>query len=221
MDERKALLDRYVQAVLKAPEPLHLTATREPGEFWQRHVLDALRLVESFPPSILKEHLKVLDLGSGNGIPGIPAAISNPNWTFDLLDSNSRKCGFLDVFCKKECIKNAHVLSGRAETFAHSERRETYDLVFARALGKLPSALELASGFLKVGGLLIVPHGTSWNSEVERSKKAMRELNIVLRQPKSYQLLPGIEFVSLEFEKIGHTPEKYPRAVGIPTKRPL
>lgn len=155
---------------------------------------------------------------NGNGIPH-PAAISNPNWTFNLMDSNSKKCGFLDVFCKKR-INNVNVISGRAETLAHSDLRESYDLVFARAFGKAAFGVGAASGFLKVGGLLIVPHGTSWNAEVERSKKAMTELRLILRQPRS-SLVPGISFVSLEFEKISETPAKYPRAVGIPTKHPL
>ncbi len=215
------MLDAYVEAVLSAPEQLHLTATREPGEFLQRHVLDALRLVETFPPDFLKKTMKIMDLGSGNGIPGIPAAIANPEWTFDLVDSNSKKCGFLDMFCKKAGLKNVSVIHGRAEVLAHSARRESYDLVFARALGKLPTALELAAGFVKEGGLLIVPHGTSWNTEVARAKKAMEELRLNLRDTKSYHLAAGLNFISLEFEKITPLPEKYPRATGIPTKRPL
>lgn len=221
MQDRKAVLDRYVQAVLNAPEPLHLTATRDPIDFWQRHVLDALRLIETFPPTTLQKHHEVLDLGSGNGVPGIPGAIANPQWHFDLMDSNNKKCGFLDMFCKNNEIKNVRVIPGRAEVLAHTDRREAYDLVFARALGKLPSALELAAGFVKVGGMIIVPHGTTWAAEVERSKKAMKELHLILKHPRIYKLDIGVQFTSLEFEKIAPTPEKYPRATGIPSKRPL
>jgi 16S rRNA (guanine527-N7)-methyltransferase len=217
----KELLEKYVQAVMSAPRSLALTAARDPREFWQRHVLDALKLLELFPPSIHMRELRVLDLGSGNGIPGLPIAIAVPLWTVDLLDSNSKKCGFIDMFCKFNAIKNVHVVVGRAETLGHSDRRESYDLVFARALGKLPVALELAAAFVAVGGTLVVPHGTSWQKEFQRSEKAMKALGLSFKDKLGYNLAPGIQFTALLFEKTHPTPDKYPRSVGIPAKRPL
>jgi 16S rRNA (guanine527-N7)-methyltransferase len=217
----KELLEKYVQAVMSAPQSLQLTAAKEPREFWQRHVLDALKLIELLPPSDHERALRILDVGSGNGIPGLPAAIAVPKWAVDLLDSNSKKCGFIDMFCKFNAIKNAHVVKGRAELFGHTDRRESYDLVFARAIGRLPVALELASPFVKVGGLLIVPHGTSWQNEMKLSKKAMKELGVVMKDSVKYSLDESGQFTALIFEKISSTPDKYPRAVGIPTKRPL
>src|ERR1019366_4536180 len=65
----RELLEKYVQAVLSAPQSLQLTAAKEPREFWQRHVLDALKLIELFPPSYHERAIRVLDVGSGNGIP--------------------------------------------------------------------------------------------------------------------------------------------------------
>ena len=153
MTASKELLEKYVQAVMSAPHSLALTAARDPREFWQRHVLDALKLIELFPPAMHQKVLRVLDVGSGNGIPGLPAAVAVPTWTVDLLDSNAKKCGFIDMFCKFNAIQNVHVIVGRAETLAHTERRESYDLVFARALGKLPIALELAAAFVAAGDI--------------------------------------------------------------------
>ena len=217
----KELLEKYVKAVLSAPESLHLTATRDPAEFWRRHVLDALKLVELFPPADHKRPWKVLDVGSGNGIPGIPAAIAVPDWDVYLLDSDNKKCGFLDTFCTFNAIKNVRTIASRAEVYGHGKMRESYDVVFSRALGKLPVALELASPLLKVGGILIVPHGTSWATELQKSKKAMEELGIALKDKKSYSLGDNTVFTALLFEKVHSTPEKYPRATGIPAKRPL
>jgi 16S rRNA (guanine527-N7)-methyltransferase len=217
----KELLEKYVQAVMSAPHSLALTAARDPREFWQRHVLDALKLIELFPPSMHQKVLRVLDVGSGNGVPGLPAAIAVPSWDVDLLDSNAKKCGFIDRFCKFNAVTNVHVIVDRAEALAHTDRRESYDLVFARALGKLPIALELAAAFVAVGGMLIVPHGTTWQKEFERSGKAIKALGLSLKDKLSYNLAPGIKFAALWFEKIHPTPEKYPRAIGIPAKRPL
>jgi len=125
------------------------------------------------------------------------------------------------MFCKFNAITNVHVVVGRAETLAHTERREAYDLVFARALGKLPVALELAAAFVAAGGMLIVPHGTSWQKEFQRSEKAIKALGLSFKDKLGYSLAPGIQFTALWFEKTQQTPEKYPRAVGIPAKRPL
>src|SRR4029077_13454371 len=98
-----------------------LTATEEPAEFWERHVLDALKIVDLLPKLLHSQTLKVIDVGSGNGVPGIPVAVAIPSWQVFLLDSNSRKSGFIDMFCKYNKIENAHILSGRAETFGRQE----------------------------------------------------------------------------------------------------
>jgi 16S rRNA (guanine527-N7)-methyltransferase len=212
------LLKQYADSVLEASQRFALTATRDPDEFWKRHILDALALLELVPEEMRSADLRILDLGSGNGIPGIPVAIRQPNWQVILLDSNSKKCGFLDMFCKQLSIKNVRVVAARAEVAGHDiVHRASYDIVFSRALGKLPVALELASPFLKASGMLIVPHGTSWQSELAASTKAMEELHIEFATERTY----GDNFTALEFRKTGETPEKYPRSVGIPTKRPL
>jgi 16S rRNA (guanine527-N7)-methyltransferase len=216
------LLDKYVQAVLAAPSSLGLTATRDPAEFLERHVLDALKVLALLPPSMHQSKFKVIDIGSGNGIPGIPIAIAVPNWQVFLLDSNNRKSGFLDMFCNYNKIENAHVLTGRAESFAHQdEYRGQFDIAFARALGKLPVALELTVPYLKRNGLLVIPHGDSHKSEVANSQRALNELGAVLQDSIPYQLNPQVSFTALIFSKRSDTPERYPRKPGIPRKRPL
>ena len=174
---QKQLLEKYVAAVMHAPASLGLTAAADPREFWERHVLDALKVLELLPQEFQKKTMKALDVGSGNGIPGIPIAVALPHWSVTLLDSNNKKCGFIDMFCKFNEIKNVTVLAERAEKAAQNTGiREAYDIVFARALSKLPTTLELCIPFLKVNGLLIVPHGTSYLEELERSENALHEL---------------------------------------------
>jgi 16S rRNA (guanine527-N7)-methyltransferase len=216
------LLEKYANAVMSAPESLNLTAAREPAEFLERHVLDALKLLELLPKPTHREKIRVIDVGSGNGIPGLPIAIALPHWDIFLLESNSKKAGFIDMFCKFNAINNAHVLAGRAEEFGHAkEHREEFDLAFSRALGKLPVALELCLPFLKLQGLLVIPHGRSFETELARSKKAMKELGAVHQNSTPYSLRKGMTFTALTFRKVSATPEKYPRKPGIPTKKPL
>jgi 16S rRNA (guanine527-N7)-methyltransferase len=216
--QQELLLKRYTEEVVNSP--LHLTSDGDKDIFWTRHVQDAVKLMNLIPYEYQKDGIRVIDVGSGNGIPGIPAAILNPSWNVYLLDSDNKKCGFIDMICKKYTIKNCRVFVGRAEIFGQQSIRQTYDLAFSRALGKLPTALELASCFVKVGGLLVVPHGTSWESELNESTTAIETLKLKLASKFIYEL-DGVQFCALMFEKIGDTPILYPRQNGIPEKKPL
>jgi 16S rRNA (guanine527-N7)-methyltransferase len=218
--QQETLLKRYAEAVVNAPPHLHLTSGRDMKQFWTRHVLDGMQLFEFVPPSARKKGVRVLDVGSGNGIPGIPLAILEPEWSVELLDSDTKKCGFLDVFCKNYAIKNARVIVGRAELLAQGAMRECYDIVFSRAVGKLPVALELAGPFVKVGGLLIVPHGTTWEAELKEGQKAVDALGLKFLRSEEYRL-DDVSFNAIMLEKVSQTPKSYPRSVGIPQKRPL
>lgn len=218
---QKLLLELYADAVVKAPPSLHLTSAYDRDEFLQRHVLDAVALVQSLDFPAKSSRLRVMDVGSGNGVPGIPIAICQPEWIVVLLDSDNKKCGFVDMFCKSNAINNVRVIASRAEIAAKEENREKYDLVFARALSKLPSAIELAGPFVKLGGHMIVPHGTSWQEELEKSKEAQKEIGLKFLEAKAYKIPNGIEFNALLFKKDHETPERYPRAIGMSQKRPL
>ena len=218
--EQEKLLRKYAEAVANAPQHLHLTSERDANLFWDRHVMDAIKLVEVIPPALKRPSNKILDIGSGNGIPGIPISIFNPGWRVDMLDSDNKKCGFIDSFCKSNAILNAHVIVGRAETLAHGPMRSSYYIVFARALSKLRTTIELGAAFVKVGGMLIVPHGTSWEKELGNNADSLDLLG--LEMPYSVEYVLGeVKFAAIIFEKIADTPVAYPRAVGIPSKRPL
>jgi 16S rRNA (guanine527-N7)-methyltransferase len=218
--QQETLLKRYAEAVTHAPPHLHLTSDRDTNRFLSRHVQDAMMIFELIPPHYKKAGMRVLDVGSGNGIPGIPLAILGPTWSVELLDSDTGKCGFLDMFCKSSGIRNARVIVGRAESLAQGAMRECYDVVFCRAVGKLRVALELAGGFVSVGGLLIVPHGTSWQQEVDESSAAMNALGLSLVDSIEYKL-DSISFWAIMMSKIKETPTMYPRGIGVPNKKPL
>ena len=219
MTNPDTLLDRYAEAVVNAP--LNLTSETDKAIFRQRHIGDALALSQLMEVEIAEQPTKkVLDVGSGNGIPGLVLAILHPEWDVVLLDSSNKKCLFLDTFIKNNAVNNAAVTCIRAEEFAHSEARETYDLVICRALEKLPTAIELTLPFLKKSGILIVSHGTSWKEELKRSENGLKLLGGTFKKAVPYTV-EGTTFYMLVFEKTETTPSRYPRNVGIPTKRPL
>lgn len=218
---QKILLEKYVDAVMHAPSSLGLTAATDEREFWERHILDALRLIEFLSKKDHESNLKIIDVGTGNGIPGLPVAVALPNWQVTLLDSNNTKCGFIDMFCKSNDINNVSVVRGRAEVIAHeNNQRSMYDIVFGRALGKLPTALELCAAFIRMDGVLLIPHGPSYRSALSDSEKAIRELGLRLDQSSPYQISER-QYYSLIFKKVTETPDRYPRKTGFPKKYPL
>jgi 16S rRNA (guanine527-N7)-methyltransferase len=203
-----------------APRGICTSRLKEIQHNSERHIQDAIELHNLIPAQYQKRPCKVLDVGSGNGIPGIPMAILEPIWDVSMLDSDNKKVGFIDTFCKSVAINNWHVYVGRAESKAHGDMRESFEIVFARALGKLPTAIELASSFIKVGGLLIVPHGTNWEQELEKSQGAIKAMGVELKSNERYSVC-GASFTAIIFQKTGSTASLYPRSVGIPAKRPL
>jgi 16S rRNA (guanine527-N7)-methyltransferase len=221
MDERQnSLLRKYTEAVLSAPAHLHLTSDRDPELFWNRHILDAVAILDTVPPFYKEGNERVLDVGSGNGIPGIPFSILMPSWTVDLVDSDNKKCGFIEAFCTSNAINNAHTVVGRAEYLAHTKMRSSYNIVVARALSKIKVTVELCSAFLKMGGILIVPHGTTWEMELGRNADSLDLLGLDMPEPVRYTL-GTIEFTSVMFRKVADTPAAYPRSIGVPSKKPL
>jgi 16S rRNA (guanine527-N7)-methyltransferase len=218
--DQESVLRKFAESVVNSPAHLHLTSDRDLQRFWERHVEDGLRLHDIIPKKTVKANLRVLDLGSGNGVPGIPLGILEPGWTICALDSDLKKCGFIDTFCKHNLITNVSVLAGRAEDLAHADIRGSYDVVFARALAKLPVTVELAGAFVAKGGLLIVPHGTSWETDLKKTMKAISALGLAFLRSESYTL-GKINYFALLFSKENDTPPSYPRRAGMPQKRPL
>ena len=218
--EQEILLKKYADAVMTAPAHLHLTSERDSQLFWNRHITDAIQINDHIPLLYKEEALKVIDVGSGNGIPGIPISILNPAWQVDLLDSDNKKSLFIDTFINIIALKNAHMITSRAEISAQAGLRASYDIAIARALSKLRVSLELCAGFLKVGGVLIVPHGTSWKEELGQDLSILDLLG--LSEPEVLEYSVGeANFVLLLFKKKAETPAKYPRRDGMPKKRPL
>ena len=124
---------------------------------------------------------------------------------------------------EKLCLNNVLVHTGRSETLAReSGLRDSFDLVVVRALAKLPLLLELCLPFCKIGGKLVaLKHGGDW-SEQESASNALKQLGGQIERVSTV-LVDGLtdDRVVISIEKIKRTPERYPRAIGVPQKRPL
>jgi 16S rRNA (guanine527-N7)-methyltransferase len=201
----------------------NLTSARDRDQVDTRHVAESLavgRLLDG--QGLLPKGARILDLGAGGGLPGIPLRIAWPGIVLTLLESVGKKCRFLEDVARQLGLDNVAVLEGRAETFGHDPaHRERYDLVVARAVAPLPVLVEYALPFLRVGGQLAAIKGRSALREIDDSVHAMTELYAHLQDAPVFHAPNGLPQTVALIEKLGPTPERYPRRTGIPSKRPL
>ena len=167
--EQQQLFQQLYEAILEGNQRLNLTRITEPVEFWEKHLWDSLRGVKSQASGVRTEidstSLKIIDIGTGAGFPGIPVAIAFPEHSVTLLDSTRKKITFLDTLIAQIGIKNATTLIGRAESVAQQlQHRQAYDVALLRAVASATVCAEYALPFLKNGGLAILYRG-HWTEE--------------------------------------------------------
>lgn len=144
LDERtQSQLLAYVELLFKWNKVYNLTAIRDKSEMVSHHLLDSLAVIPHLWPG------RWLDVGCGGGMPGLVLAIVKPDWQFTLLDSNTKKTGFVQQAVIELGLKNVSVHSGRVEEW-HPEYR--FDGIISRAFAEL-------GDFLVVSRHLIAPDG--------------------------------------------------------------
>ncbi len=199
----------------------NLTAITDPAEVESRLFLESLWCAAALPST---DGVRLIDIGSGGGFPGLPLAITFPGLSVTLLDSTHKKVEFLEHTIARLELPNAHAIHGRAEDIARdSGHRETYDATTARALAPLPVLVELCLPFVRVGGALIAPKGIDAEQEIADASHALSALGgemeeIILPQPDSPI---SADHRLVVIRKVAPTPETYPRRAGVPTRRPL
>lgn len=210
----------FLELLYEANETMNLTAIRDPAEAWLRHTFDALTLLpilaEVAPAS---ERLRIVDVGSGCGVPALPLAIALPEAEVVLLEATGRKCEFLRTAADRLALSTVTVVQDRAEragAFPAGPLRETADVVTARALGRAPVALELCVPIAAVGGLIALIKGGRAPEELDEASQALHELHTA--HAGTIETPTGTILV---FEKARRTPKKYPRRDGEPKRAPL
>jgi len=204
---------------------LNLTAVTDWEESVERHYLDSASISLGYPFEAQLSHndVKVLDVGSGAGFPGIPLKILFPKIHLTLLDSVNKKTDFLARVVCHLGLDFTCVETERAEILARNDiHRGAYDLVLARAVSKLNVLAELTIPFCKVGGLVIAMKGKRVGSEIAVSSEAIKALGgevvDVIDCNGIHGFLKGYLVV---VKKILPSPTSFPRRPGIPSKRPL
>src|SRR3989454_5955634 len=168
---------------------MNLTAITDPDEVLSKHFLDSLSLLQVYD----QPRTRLLDIGSGAGFPGLPLKIVRPQWHVVLLEATGKKVKFLQHIIEALQLKDVVVVHGRAEELAHkAEYRGAFDVVTARAVASLPTLLEYASPFCRVGGQIILPKKGELGDELAQGKRAARQVGAVLKDDVAVAL-PGLE----------------------------
>ena len=228
LEEHRQKLDRFSELLIAENQKYNLTRIDSPEQIGVRHFLDSLAGLSVLDELSKKagKPLRILDIGSGAGFPGLVLAIVRPGWQIVSLEATEKKVKFQKMVCDTLGLGNTTILNGRAEAVAHhAQFRQTFDAVTARALAAMPVLAELSLGFVKIGGVGLYWKGPSVDEELETAQAAVKQMGAEIENSLSYTLqTEAAEPVKLSLvicRKIKATPTQYPRVFGIIKKKPL
>jgi len=213
-------LTYYERELIEWNHKFNLTAIRDPGSIRTRHFLDSYSCVLAWRTS---PPLRLVDIGTGAGFPGIPLKIIYPNMHLTLVESVGKKAMFCQHVISVLGLEGAEVIQARAEDLGQRpEHRESYDWAVARAVANLNVLSEYLLPLVKMGGVMLAQKGESGPAEAQSAEKAMKLLGGKLKQLIPVHL-PGVadDRYLVVVDKVAATPPKYPRKAGTPMKMPL
>jgi 16S rRNA (guanine527-N7)-methyltransferase len=220
-DEQKAQFQSLYTAVVTANKQLNLTRITESQEFWEKHLWDSVRGVGEFITS--SEPLNLIDIGTGAGFPGLPLAIAKPDWQVTLVDSTAKKIGFIRSTAPEIGLTNTHPLISRIEDVGQDKQhRHQYDLALVRAVASANICAEYALALVKLGGNAILYRGNWTEEETTSLEVAVGKLGGEISKIDRFTTpISNSVRHCIRIHKIAATHPYYPRAVGIPTLKPL
>lgn len=221
-DKQKEQFLKYYELLVEWNGFMNLTAITEFDDVMKKHFADSLSIVKAFS-KIRTEKLKVIDIGTGAGFPGIPLKIVFPQIELTLLDSLQKRLKFLQEVIDQLELGEVELIHGRAEDFCKpSMKREQYDLCVSRAVANLATLSELCLSYVKVGGKFIPYKSEKAEEEVREAQKAITLLGGEVKEQIGFELPESnIGRTLVVIEKKNITPKKFPRKAGMPAKEPI
>ncbi|MDH3949365.1 MAG: 16S rRNA (guanine(527)-N(7))-methyltransferase RsmG [Gammaproteobacteria bacterium] len=166
---RKCLLD-YCDLLAKWNRTYNLTSITEPAQMISYHLLDSLAVLPHLPIG------RVIDIGTGPGLPGIPLSIARPEQQFVLLDSNGKKTRFINQAVGELGLRNVTVINERVENYQPEEK---FDVVISRAFASINDMLEASVHLVTEKGLFLAMKGKCPHSEIEQLLRGFELISAV------------------------------------------
>lgn len=193
------------------------TTVTDPAKVVDVHLADSLVALEL---EIVRESLQIADIGAGAGFPGLPLAIALPASNVRLIESQARKCAFIERTELAARIGNADAVCARVEEWP--EGIGAHDVVLARAVAAQPIVLEYAAPLLRLGGALVDWRGRRDSEEEGAAVEAAEQLGLRLESIRRVEPYEGVRDHHLHvYVKDRETPDRFPRRVGMASKKPL
>lgn len=169
--EQLPLADTFAQLLVKHSDELGLLGPRELPKLWSRHLLNS-----GIIGRLLEAGERVVDVGSGAGLPGIPMAIARPDVSFDLVEPMERRSNWLERVVSELALSNVRVVRTRAEDLGRSD----YNVATARAVAPTDKLLKMLVPLVRTGanGRVIAIKGQRVNEEIEQAKKIIQKLKL-------------------------------------------
>jgi 16S rRNA (guanine527-N7)-methyltransferase len=178
--QQQQLFQQLYELILAGNRQLNLTRITNPDDFWEKHLWDSLRGIAALITQVTENSapLKIIDIGTGAGFPGIPIAITLLSSTVTLLDSTQKKVAFLEQIIPELNLSNVKTVIGRAENIAKEfQHRNSYDIALTRAVASASVCAEYSLPLLKPGGLAIIYRGNWTEEELAALEKTAQQLN--------------------------------------------
>ena len=215
-DDALIKLNKYYNIVIEQNKTLNLTRIVDKKDFAIKNILDSV-----LPIKIIPQNARVVDVGSGAGLPGIPLKILRPDIKLTLLDSLQKRINFLKKVVEIFKFDNTICIHSRAEDLA-KQNRESYDVCVSRAVAKLNTLCEYCLPLVRCGGIMIAYKSLKAEDEMKEAGNAIKMLggkieklqNVIIKEENSIR-------TNIIISKISSTPTKYPRPKNLPKTNPI
>ena len=224
-EDQAALMVRHLALVERKNEVVNLTRIVDTQDGLVRHIVDSLLFVPPIVAQVMRTggdgRLRVMDLGTGAGYPGIPLTVM-ADVDVTLLDSVEKKTRAVDEFVRELGLEDrAHALHGRVEDVAREEG-QTYDVVTARAVASLNVLVEYAAPLLRKGGILVASKGRPTQEEREAGERAARLCGMEPVSRETYELPDEAGHREIYvYRKVSKPKVRLPRQSGMAKRSPL